>query len=190
MKIVLNPADGAPISDFIYKGAKLDTHYPAGYTTPQNTISKGLLQYEDDVADSLIETFGFLEIIDEAKAKQILEKKDEEFKCDFPGCDFVSNKKIGLLGHQRSHEKSRKELEKPAIDPSIVPIAKTHLKTETESVFGKSGGGKPIDTAALDIPNGIDKDGVEWSGEGLTVENKSAQSFSKVRKPGQAHFVG
>ncbi len=27
-----------------------------------------------------------------------------EFKCDFPGCQFSSSAKIGLLGHRRSHK--------------------------------------------------------------------------------------
>lgn len=37
----------------------------------------------------------------QAKAKQ-------EFKCDYPGCDFTTTTRIALTGHKRSHRKSRK----------------------------------------------------------------------------------
>ena len=40
-----------------------------------------------------------------------------------------------------------------------------------------------------DIPNGTDKDGVDWYGEGLEVDNRS-QDFSAVRQSGKGHFIG
>ncbi len=186
MKIIHNPKDGAPIKDFIFKGDLLETHFPDGYTTPQGVIANGLMQYEDSIADILLETFGFLEEIDAASAQKIIERPQEEFKCDFPGCDFVSAKKIGLLGHQRGHKKDSKTAEKPVIDPSIIPVANTK---KVESVFGTD---QTEDAKKADIPNGTDKDGVEWYGEGAQVENHSTQqnAFNGVRGKGKAHFVG
>ncbi len=41
-------------------------------------------------------------VVPEPSVEKAEEKK---FKCDFPGCDFSTNVKIALLGHQRKHKK-------------------------------------------------------------------------------------
>jgi len=44
------------------------------------------------------------EEIQKEKASGIVPQTTEtQFKCDFPGCGFVTNKNIALLGHKRGH---------------------------------------------------------------------------------------
>jgi hypothetical protein len=186
MKIIYNPEDGALIHDFIYLGDVIEHHYQAGATTQDGTISNGLKQYEDDIAEALLSTFGFLTEVSEEGAKKIIDTPPTEFKCNFPGCDFVSSKKIGLIGHQRGHQKeakSKKSLETPVVDVNLIPVAKSK---KVESVFGPSKTENEVD----DIKNGSDKDGVEWYGEGTTVKNESNKNFGPHRGSGQAHFKG
>ena len=188
MQIVYNPKDGAPITRFVYQGELIEPHYPHGKLMTDGTVCNGLKQYEDHIAEAILETFGFLEAYDETQAKRILEAPVEEtFKCDFPGCEFVATKKIGLLGHQRGHAKSKKSEEKPVVDEKLIPVAKSK---KVESVFEIENDASPIDGRATDIQNGTDKDGVEWFGEGVQVENKSAQHFGPTRGVGKGHFAG
>lgn len=181
MKVIYNPKDGAPITQFIYKGLQLDSHFPDGFAFEDGTFSKGLKQYEDDVAKELIETYAFLEEKSPEEAQKMMEEpEDKEFKCDFPNCGFSSKAAIGLAGHKRSH---KNDLQKPAVDPSLIPVAGgRRLLTPEEQ--------KAENNKGSDIENGPDKDGVNWYGEGVKAENKSASAFNSVRRPGQGHFVG
>jgi hypothetical protein len=186
MKIVYNPKDGAPISSFISQGVMLETHYPDGYEKPDGTIAKGMAQYNDFVADEILETYTFLSELTPEKAKELLARPDDpRFKCDFPNCDFASTAKIAVAGHKKTHAKEIAEAKEPVVDSSLIPIA----------------GGKRVPSIAerkemrdngrgADIPNGADKDGVDWYGEGVQVENRSSQSFGGVRQAGKGHFVG
>ena len=65
--------------------------------------------------------------------------------------------------------------ELPIADPSIFPVDKPQ-KLETQ----------PIEPdTKVDIPNGTDKDGVGWYGDGL-----SESSLKKVKPAGKGHFMG
>lgn len=165
MKILFNPEKGSDIANFIYNGVMLDPH-PKGQ----------LKQYEDRVAQELIDTFEFLEFVTPEQAQDILKKPKLEFKCEL--CDYASDKKIGLLGHMRGHKEAIQKAKEPAIDPNIIPVA-TGKKLTTAN---------PLTAIEEDdLSNGTDKDGVEWYGEGLVEENLS---FERIKPAGQGHFGG
>lgn len=94
MKILFNPKDGTPIKDFIYKWNKY-------FTAGEEFLPGKIIKMEDDVADAILSTFGFVQEQTPNEAKKLVEKGDEEFKCD--KCDFVTTAKIALAGHQKTH---------------------------------------------------------------------------------------
>lgn len=188
MKIVYNPQDGAPITSFIHKGVMLAPHYPDGFTIPGGSVvSNGLVQYEESTADEIVETYGFLQMISEEEAKKILGRPaDAQHKCDYPGCEFSTATPIALAGHKRKHAKDAEEVaSNPAIDPALIPVA-GGTKAPALAKQGFSS-----DNKVIDIPNGKDKDGVEWTGEGVTIDSPSnMRPFQGVRPAGKGHFVG
>lgn len=94
MKILLNPKNGTTIKDFIYKFNK---YFEAGAEFTPGKIIK----MDDDVANAVLNTFGFIQEQTPNEAKKIVEKGDEEFKCD--KCDFVTTAKVALAGHSKTH---------------------------------------------------------------------------------------
>lgn len=189
MQIIYNPLDGAPITSFIYEGNLKSPHYPDGFEyvdpiTQKNTVANGLLQYSDSEAEKILETFEFLRQITLEQAQDILNRKEEtKFKCDFPGCEFSSSAPIGLSGHKRKHAKALSEAQEPVAPENLIPVSGGR---RVQSLAEK----KRIEhNANSDIQNGADADGVEWYGEGMTVDNKSS-SFNGVRTAGKGHFIG
>jgi hypothetical protein len=186
MKIIYNPKDGAPISQFIYNGIQLETHYPDGALMPDGKIARGLVQYEDEVAETLTETYLFLQDISVEQAKEILDRPDEpKWECDFPDCGYKTTAKVALIQHSKKHEKDRAIARTPLTD--LIPVA------SGKRVLSLAEKKKMQDNTVglgADIPNGTDKDGVDWYGEGVDIENNSAAAFNGVRKVGQGHFVG
>lgn len=189
MKIVYNPKDGAPITAFIFEGKRIRPHFPDGYAynTPTGPgKSNGLLQYTDSVAQEALERYGFLRELTLDEAKAIIDRPaDPEFKCEQPDCDFATTHKVALIGHSKSHAKgSQSEIIKPLVDPLKIPIA------DGEEIIQPIAQGREIgDNIDSDIPNGPDKDGVDWYGDGAVVQNNSAV-FGQVRENGKGHFVG
>lgn len=186
MKIIYNPKDGAPVRGFVYKGIEIDPHYPDGYHYQDNSVANGLMQYEDEIAESLLETFEFLQVISQEEAQKILERpKNPEIKCDEPGCDFTTMHKVALAGHKKKHDSEKAVIQGvPVVDPKLIPVAggkKIQSLAEKKKMMDNRVG--------TDIPNGTDKDGVDWYGEGLEVDNRS-QDFSAVRQSGKGHFIG
>lgn len=96
-KIILNPEKGAPISNVQIKGQILFKDSPFEVDTMRKIEN-------DEVANSLLKLFGFLEVLDgKDEVKSYLEaKKKRAFKCD--RCDFASDVEIALLGHKRKHD--------------------------------------------------------------------------------------
>lgn len=175
MKIIYNPKDGAPIRSFVFEKQEISPHYPDGFELEGGKLAKGLVQYNDRIANALLETYGFLEEVSPEKAKEILNKPPEEqYECDFPGCEFKTATKIALAGHKRSHAKDEAKLNEPVIDPTEIPVSETR---EVQTLENRG--------ISSDIPNGKDQDGVSWYGEGAVVEKRQG-----IRKPGQGHFVG
>ena len=169
MIIVYNPPNGAPVQNFIFKGSVVEPH-----------LVGELKQYEDTIGRELVDTFGFLQILDQIAAKAIMDApKEPKFKCEY--CDFKTDKNIALMGHMRKHADEIKQRSEPVVDPSIIPVAKVSNVVNNED-------GNDIRQSlqsGKDIPNGEDRDGVSWYGTGLQEDN----SFSRVRPVGKAHFV-
>lgn len=184
--IIYNPEEpnGALIQGFIFGGFQQDPHYPDGYELESGETSNGLMRYEDDLGKALLETYMFLQEFTEEQAKVILDRPVEpKFKCDFPECDFSSTAKIGLEGHKRKHLKE---------------IAANGGKESIASLIPASRGRRVITLAEKkkmmdnridpNIPNGPDADGVDWYGDGLTVE--SPGNFAQTKPIGKGHFGG
>lgn len=138
-------------------------------TGQQWLVSVGSVKnYPEEVGENLKERYGFLE---EVESEATLEEKDGVYKCS--ACEYSNTTKIAVLGHMRSHNK---------LDLETVEDAQP-VGTVAPRVVSRSS--SPITDA--DLPNGADKDGVTWYGEGVQEENNS---FTRVRPGGQAHFIG
>lgn len=188
MKIVYNPADGAPIKGFVFQGLELDPHFPDGYefrnSSGVSEVSNGLAQYEDATADEILETYQFLQEFTPEQAKALLERPaDEEYKCDFPGCEFSTKHKVALSGHKRKHANETPGSE-PLADPAI-PVAGGRQVRSRPTVGSDRPGLSPEE---VDTQNGIDKDGVEWYGEGVKEEKPA--DFGQTKSVGKGHFQG
>lgn len=94
MKILFNPKNGAIIKDFIYKFNKY-------FTAGEEFIPGKIIKMEDDVADAIVNTFGFIQEQTPNEAKKIIEKVENEFNCD--KCDFGTTTKAGLVNHEKTH---------------------------------------------------------------------------------------
>lgn len=171
MQIIFNPKTGAPIKGFIYDGVLIEEH-PVGK----------LKQYEENVAEALVENFGFLEKVTVEQAQKMLaQPKEGAFKCEY--CDFSTDHKIALAGHTKSHAEQVEAAKLPAIDENLIPVAggkKVVSLNETRAAEKALLNGQ-------DLPAGLDMDGVEWTGAGLTEENSS---LTKAPKLGQSGHFG
>jgi len=172
MKIIFNPATGADCPNFIFKNANYDG------------IKVGeMKQYDDAVAEDMVNRWEFLELKEPQEAKQAMGKSPvatNDLECSVCGKQFA--KKIGLLGHFRSHKGSTLAPVEPKFDLSDIPVA------QAKKVYSQPEM-KEIEREYLmkgDLPNGVDKDGVDWYGDGLSEERNS---LSKVTPIGQrGHF--
>lgn len=114
MKILKNPDNGAPIGK-----NKLFVINHAGYKLDVGET----MAFEDNVADVLLATYGFLE---EVKVETVAGGK---FKC--PYCEYVSDEHIGVYGHMRANHKDQ-------------PKAKPEQATTTSLEEVPKAKGKPI----------------------------------------------
>lgn len=194
MKVIHNPATGAPISGFIAHSFAVDNFYPEGQayfdpTTKKEIVSNGLMQFPDNVALALYETYPFLKYdLTEDDVKRIAARPEvAAYVCDFPGCDYKGDVKIGLIAHKRKHKNQDGSTavvaeEAVAVDPSLVPVAKSAAikpLAQTKQI---------VDNDERETQNGKDKDGVEWYGEGLKIEKPA--SFKSVDSIEVGHFKG
>lgn len=191
MKTVYNPKDGAVIKDFIFNSMKIEPHFPEG--SGVNGESTGLMRYEDDVAEALVNTYQFLQIIEEnvppvqsSSAEPLVKVDSNQFVCSYPGCSFSTATKIAFLGHSRKHNKSDK-----AESGSILPLASSSLSSEIPIAKSTHINIPSLNTDSISeedrqTVNGLDKDGVEWYGDG--VKEEKASDFSLVQEKGVGHF--
>lgn len=175
MKILYNPPNGLPVGEnyngWIFEGTELEDHVPGE-----------LKQYPDDMADAILEAFGFFKELQPDEAQKILDDPNK-FKCE--KCDFSTNAQIALLGHTRKHEKEDKIKEAiPVVDPSIIPIAGGNRVEGNNSANSRSDEQK-LSSEEKATVNGVDKDGVEWYGEG--VKEKKGGS-APLRPYNKGHF--
>lgn len=142
MVIVYNPPTGAPIKGFNFGGKIVESH-----------DVKEMKQYEPEMAQVLVATYPFMQIVTPQEAETIKEEVEKEvvtgeFKCD--KCDYSSDKKIGLMGHMRGHAKEPEVV-------SDIPVA----DVKTATVKGEE--------QATEIPD--DLKGTDWYGDGVKEEN-------------------
>jgi hypothetical protein len=175
MKIVYNPKDGAPITAFIHNGVLIDPHYPDGFENKEG-ISNGLVQYQDDVAEGILETYLFLKPLTNSEAQAIIARPEkDQYNCEFPECDFSTNTKVALIGHSRKHANTD-----PEVPESVIPVAKG------KKIIPLADNEMVVDN---ETKNGTDKEGVDWYGEGVTIDKRS-DGFGSVKPVGQGHFGG
>lgn len=178
MKILFNPPvpSGSPIgkgyNNFVVNGSVIDSLLPGE-----------IKQYQDSEANQILETFEFIESVTPQKAKELLEKpREKELKCD--KCEFSTDTKIALISHQKKHDKE----ETLKAELADIPVAKA--KKLEQAPDGSSLVVPSLDSVSgsEDIPNGIDKDNVEWYGEGVREHRESMAAttqFNKGRFGGQ-----
>jgi hypothetical protein len=182
MKIVFNPSDGVDIRNFNHGGNVLEPH-----------AKNSLKQYTDEDADALVANFGFLRIVTKEEAETLIAKVKEEekagpeeFVCKY--CDKTFKAQIGLAGHLRTHKDEIALEEKPEVDTNLIPVAGAE-KAKSRPAKGSESVSNIQDDPTMNIPNGKDKDGVEWYGDGYQEENK--QSFAPQTPVGEkGHFGG
>lgn len=165
--IVYNPKNGSPIKNFAWANAKWED-------LGVNEVKK----YPAHVGQEMVKRFGFLREIKPEDLPIILqEMKAKSYKC--PHCDFETNSKQKLQGHELGKHKLTKET-KDALDgiksagkvdvrPSSTPKGEMTIE-EMEGI---------PDTKAGEVDN--------WYGGGLEVDKPT--SMTQIRpgaKPG--HF--
>lgn len=112
MTILYNPKSGSKIEHYIF-GNK-------GELEPHDVGQ--LKQYEPEIAEELKKTFGFLEEVTPQRAQEILAKpKEATYKCEY--CDFSTDHKVALAGHNKSHAAEIAKAKEPSVDPAIIPVA-------------------------------------------------------------------
>lgn len=166
MKIIYNSTE-ANCPNFDFEGSKVEGIGPGQ-----------IKQYDDAIAEDMIDRWGFLKSITPEKAQELLAKpKEGDLKCEF--CDFKTDYKMALASHMRTHKEEVAKKSQPAIDPNIIPVAATK-KIVREKINTLNSVDDDDETR-----NGRDRDGVEWYGEGVQEENRSQ---THVPKMGEGHF--
>ena len=139
-KILLNPEDGAPITNVQVKGQILFKDKPFGADSMRKIES-------NEMAEDLLNLFGFLRVLGtkEDVENYIAEKKKRAFRCD--KCDFASSVEIALKGHLRKHEAEGRmtdELGIEVVSENIRPELSNEeielLREEAEKKHLESGG--------------------------------------------------
>lgn len=98
-KLLFNPENGAEIKNFAFK----NEHFMDA-KEGQAFLPGMVVRVDDDLADFMLDTWGFLQELTVDQAKEYLDSK-EEFKCD--KCEFKTKVRIGFEGHKRKHEKEQ-----------------------------------------------------------------------------------
>lgn len=142
MIVIKNPENGAPIKNFLYQKKM----YSLGVGDQRG--------FEDVLATNLLDTYAFLEKVD----------TEGKFVCKFG--DFISDKHIAVIGHERGHK------EEPAEPPTFVTPQEIQ-DAEKRALYDQEG---------IPQSEGVDKDGVAWYGEGLETDTDMSSTYR--RKPG------
>lgn len=99
-KILYNPENGATIKDMVVGSV--------GYFNDSPFNPGDFVKIEDEqAADTIMDTFGFLEEVTIEQAKSIKDKKEKNtLRCD--ECDFTTDDQKKLTGHKLHHAKEDK----------------------------------------------------------------------------------
>jgi len=169
MIIIYNPTE-KDCPEFNFEGSKIE-----------GLKSKQLKQYEDVIANDMLDRWGFLEVKTAEEATALLNApKEQTFKCEF--CEFSTDHHLGFAGHMRKHKNEVAAKTEPAVDPSLIPVAGATKITEDRSISNMR-----LNPDMDELRNGVDRDGVEWYGEGEKEDNRSQ---TRVKEFGQGHFGG
>lgn len=152
MIILKNPNTGAPIIDFVVD--KTSYKFAVGE----------LGAFQDNVGENLLKTYGFLERV------ELQADSGGKFKC--PQCEYVNERRIGVLGHMRGHNNpdlKPGQVLKDQTGPDVkevvgIPVVSLEdkLKARDQEAYADLG----VAPAGV-----IDKDGVEWTGAGLEKDS-------------------
>lgn len=113
--IIYNPENGAEIKDVYFENTlyfKEDSSFKPGT----------LINVGDKEGLFFVSLFEFLQIKDVDEAKKIIEQQKGTFKCE--KCEFKTETKIALLGHNRKHEKD------VSVDELGIPVLKGVTKEQ------------------------------------------------------------
>ena len=138
---------------------------PGVYTLAPGEIKK----FRVDVAEYLLKKYQFIVKVKPEEIEKVLkENKEKKFKCEY--CAFQTDTRVALTGHTRTHgvtDETKKILDEiPEAGPDAFVIG-------AES----SDSGKleytPLEKEGIPEKEGtVDKDGVEWYGEGVQKTRK------------------
>lgn len=149
---------------------------PGVYTINPSEVKK----FRTDIANYLLKKYGFLRKVEARELDKVLEEnKDKAYKC--PLCDFETDTKIALAGHQGTHKLSEEAAkilsEIPEAKPSAYVIGAEQSPTRTTQFVSIES------TVGIPESNKKDGDNVEWYGEGLET-NRTRNGMQRVEKGG------
>lgn len=129
MKIIANKGQ-TPVRDVWFRDKKYFSTEEKKHFKPNDVI-----RLEDDLADFLLYTFGFLVEVSAQEGKRILEKskkmQEKRLVCDVFGCKFETHLELALASHKKSHE-GEEDI------PMIEGTAKAELEKDEDSFYRKS----------------------------------------------------
>lgn len=96
-KILFNPENGAEIKNFVFK----NEHFMDA-KEGQSFVTGMVVNVDDELAEFMLDTWGFLQELSVDEAKEYLDGK-EAYKCE--KCEFTTKVRIGFEGHKRKHLK-------------------------------------------------------------------------------------
>jgi len=115
-KILFNPENGSEIKNFVFKNEHFMDAKEGQAFMPGMVVS-----VDDDLADFMVDTWGFLQVLTVDQAKEYLDSK-EAFQCD--KCEFHTKVRIGFEGHKRKH------LNETKLDELGIPMITKRNKVE------------------------------------------------------------
>lgn len=128
-------------------------------------------EFPNDVAEDLLNRFGFLQEVKrkpEPEVKEKLVEGEEIYYCSV--CEYENKTKVAVVSHLKKHKGDKKEEIKKA-EPVAEAVANPGL-SQMRPTAKRSGNDEP--TLGGDVPESgkTDKDGTSWYGEGY-VEKRN-----------------
>jgi len=164
--IIYNPRHGGKINDVFAK---------TPYIHEVNTIKK----YDRVLGEYLLKKYLFLQKVEPKDVPEIVKKINAKFKCEFEGCDYVTDTEQKLKAHILGKHKMTKEVEDAL--SQIEEAAPVGMYQEPK--------GEVDPEQAEGIPNTSKGDVDNWYGEGLTAD-KVGSGMMVRKQPGvtPGHF--
>jgi len=112
--------------------------------------------FDDEVADRLLEVYAFLEEV----------KLNGKYVCKYG--DYANDQHIAVIAHEKGHKSE-----------PVVEEGKEFITPQERATAERAA---RFDPEGIPAASGVDKDGVEWYGEGLTTDDEFIRP--NVRRPG------